>query len=872
MDEAQAANGDAAAALRAENAALRARIADLEAQLTALRGGAVQAPASSVPPSLPPTSPSPSTSPPRTLPPVPAVPTVDSGAREGLENFVGRNIVPFAGALAVLVGIAILVAYAIDAGLFGRLPAELRFVLGLVAGALLLGGGEFVRRRGAPGAAVGLDAAGVGAFLVTIAIGVFSLGLFGPVAGSIMALGAGGFGAVWSVRTRSATVGVIALLGLFTVPVGFDLFRESNLLAGLQLTLALAAGLGMHALAGERFRAARYLALAATALLGVVWIHSGIGALTGTGVALLWWVLVAGELFLCAIRGRDRRENQILLTYASVMLAFVQGVGWWSTRPVVQPESWAPIVAGALLLCGAFVLRGFTAGGETDGEDAASPEGDEAIAVDACCGALATTALVLGLSLVLGGVALFVPIEFRAVYFAAIAILFGALSERLAIKSFLAPTVLYAAAAMTTVIAALVVGTPRGADRIDVSLPFLPAGLVSIGWTAAVGGSVLAAAMLLGARAARVGLAAGIVLAAAGAVAWIATMVPVFDGPTTFAAFAIPAIVIALVPRAPRTTVVTGVALAALGGVGWTIRALVANGNEPWEHEALICYEGVLPVAAMLALARHEALAPVRVWALGAAFLFTGLATAIVAVVLGRAAGALGVDLPLFGMIATGASGAIACAVGSAVGSRSLRDAGSLLALVGIMAASSVGIGGIFATSDAGQGNPIVALIAVGVAGIAFLSVARAWRSPGAHESHEDRDAASGAQLRFVGAVVVGTSIGPIGALLFSTLFGWPLAAVIAAGWLALAAIGLFAIGFRFALAALRWAGLATSFLLLLRLFLIDLRETNVLVRIGLLIVSGMILVAVGIVYARRAAHDERRSAPPPLPPPPPSD
>ena len=51
---------------------------------------------------------------------------------------------------------------------------------------------------------------------------------------------------------------------------------------------------------------------------------------------------------------------------------------------------------------------------------------------------------------------------------------------------------------------------------------------------------------------------------------------------------------------------------------------------------------------------------------------------------------------------------------------------------------------------------------------------------------------------------------------------------------------------------ALRWAGLWSFLVLVLRLFFVDLAETSALVRIALLFVSGMVLVGTGILYARR--------------------
>ena len=53
----------------------------------------------------------------------------------------------------MLGAVGYLVNYAIEIGLIGRVPPEARFALGVVIGLGLLALGEFVRRRGSPGAA-----------------------------------------------------------------------------------------------------------------------------------------------------------------------------------------------------------------------------------------------------------------------------------------------------------------------------------------------------------------------------------------------------------------------------------------------------------------------------------------------------------------------------------------------------------------------------------------------------------------------------------------------------------------------------------------------------------------------------------------------
>ncbi len=93
-------------------------------------------------------------------------------------------------------------------------------------------------------------------------------------------------------------------------------------------------------------------------------------------------------------------------------------------------------------------------------------------------------------------------------------------------------------------------------------------------------------------------------------------------------------------------------------------------------------------------------------------------------------------------------------------------------------------------------------------------------------------------------------SIAPLGGLLLSGALDQPLSPALAVGWVGMVAIVALAVGFRTDRAALRWAGLWSLLLLVARLFFVDLAGAPMLVRIGLLFVSGMVLVGTGIAYA----------------------
>ena len=372
------------AELVAENSARAARIAELEARVEVLQAGLaagrgpslgtgtagaalsatqVSTAPAPLPPALPPTHPPAHTPAPSILARSAAKAGGEAQSAFDTERFIGRRVVPIVGAVAVIGAVGFLVHFAIDTGLWGQMPAEFRFMLGLLIGAALLIGGEFVRRR-APGAAVGLDAAGIGAFLVTIAIGVYGIELFGTQTGALLSGAAGIFGAAWSVRTRSAVVGVCALAGLLGAPITFGLLRESSMLAGSLLTVGILSGIAMQLLADTasrpRFEVPRFMALFA-ALVGGAYFLDMLGAgpsVVAVGFILLWFgAFVAGSALL-ALQGYGARTSALILTIASIGAFFVQIRIWGMTAPD-DLRAWFPALAGGLLAATSLLLRSF---------------------------------------------------------------------------------------------------------------------------------------------------------------------------------------------------------------------------------------------------------------------------------------------------------------------------------------------------------------------------------------------------------------------------------------------------------------------------------------------------------------------------------
>jgi len=217
----------------------------------------------------------------------------------------------------------------------------------------------------------------------------------------------------------------------------------------------------------------------------------------------------------------------------------------------------------------------------------------------------------------------------------------------------------------------------------------------------------------------------------------------------------------------------------------------------------------------------------------------SGGAVAFVAAVMGSHAGFDGIDAGFSVVIGLAIASAIVTVVARLAREAAALDAGLLLAGGMIATCGILGLSRLF-TRDAIDWAPALEFTALG-ASVAALAIGAAMsRSFGLAATRRDALAAA-----------VAFAIAPFLVLLLSAIMGSPLAPAAAVGCLVLVGVAELVLGFRWNLAALRWSGLACFGVLVLRLYAVDLADAPMLVRIGLLFVSGMVLVGTGIAYAR---------------------
>src|SRR4051812_28038892 len=173
----------------------------------------------------------------------PSLPAVDGPAatRAPLEDFLGGRVLGWAGAIAVLLGVAFLVAVAIGRGWIDE-PA--RIALAFAGSAALLGLGAWLHeRRGATQASLAIAGSGLAGLFLALIAGAQLYHLYpAPVALAEAAL-IGFVGTVLAVRWNARTIAALAIGGALLAPplVGAEL--TSLVVALLLVAFACAVGI-----------------------------------------------------------------------------------------------------------------------------------------------------------------------------------------------------------------------------------------------------------------------------------------------------------------------------------------------------------------------------------------------------------------------------------------------------------------------------------------------------------------------------------------------------------------------------------------------------------------------------------------------------
>lgn len=272
--------------------------------------------------------------------PAPAAPGLS------LEDLLGGRVLAWAGGLAVLVGIVLLLTIAVSQGWIGE--GARTFAAGAISVALMGTGVWLQERRRRSDAALATVAAGVAGLFVTVAVGGPVYGVLPVAVAHTLALAAGALGAALAVRWEARGIGALGVIGALLAPVLAGAQSEGSTLALLWL-----AGLsGVAVLVWQRWN---WLALAVFLVSLPQWLWWVEDSASDAGALL---VLAAfGALNVAAAVGfelrvpatRLRPSSALLLTLNAIVLALA---GWWALDGSALAQLWLAALAAAHLAVG----------------------------------------------------------------------------------------------------------------------------------------------------------------------------------------------------------------------------------------------------------------------------------------------------------------------------------------------------------------------------------------------------------------------------------------------------------------------------------------------------------------------------------------
>ncbi|MDX6650263.1 MAG: hypothetical protein QOJ97_2214 [Solirubrobacteraceae bacterium] len=268
-------------------------------------------PAPPISPSLPPAAPA---------RPEPASPS--RSPRPGLEDLLGGRLLGLAGGVALVLGIAFLVAVAIGRGWIDE-PARILLALTASLG-LTLGGALLYERRGRTQAALASVGAGVASLFLTLTAATRLYDLVPVWVALAGALAAGGAATTLAVRWNARTIGALGILGALLSPVLVGAGSSDATVSFLAVALAAAVG----ALLWRRWEWLSVAALAVVAPQLVVWAYE-----RPSTAALLIFPVAFWALFVTAALGYELRVRAPRPRPSSVGLilvagALVAGIAW----------------------------------------------------------------------------------------------------------------------------------------------------------------------------------------------------------------------------------------------------------------------------------------------------------------------------------------------------------------------------------------------------------------------------------------------------------------------------------------------------------------------------------------------------------------
>lgn len=850
--------------LQRELAALRARVGRLELLLSerARRGRDDPATAMAQPRDFAAASPAMAESGHRLAPPtVRPLPQVTAAA---LERFVGGRLIAWLGAFVLIAAFGIFGHLAYTRGWFAFLTPSTRLAVAYAASLGLLLVAEALRRRLGRAASVGCAAGGIAGLYVTTAVGVALQVIASPEIGLLAATAAAAIGLLATLWFDSLAIATIALLGGYVAPIfapGFPFTEPSDspLVLAVHLTVCLVVGFVPSLLRHARFHHLRMAAVILQTIFGAAWLF-GPADMEPTITLLfvsVWWSMAMGESMIAAMRGHSRRENQVVVITATVPAASVVALIVGEITPWASPLAYTPLLMAALSFVGSLTLPKV---------EVACCDSDEERSIAIASRGLAVTLRLLSVLLLALGVSPFLGDTALAIAwsFAAVAVVES--ERRGLIAGGRWGGLILLLGAWLTGCAAMIAG--RGsATTVSLAslLPVLLAGMGTIALSFAQLG--LLSAVVAGIAAVRrtldhVVIARGL-LALVAALAWSTLALSSARDWSAVLLLTLMPVAFAFGRRVPVPGI--GIVATMLVATLWSIIKIDLE---------LLAIEPRLPTVGVdillaAALVAAGSIATTRLRSVAA----RALAQIAVAVMIAAFAAVLTVTYLRWAGIGDhpsdriGLAAAIITVVAAAMLRFALeRRAAALLVAAAVELFLATGlwivatlIGGSL-TWGASDGWPLANIGTVAGAVIA-ASLVVAWRALQRGHGDETHDG----PWRWTSMMATAMSAAVAGSLLAG--LSREVSRVVAYADPALASpvlsvlwgscgIALIAIGFVRRAAVLRWVGLGALAVVAVKVLAWDMRGTDTLLRVAMLVGIGVLLVVASVLYARRAAQE----------------
>jgi uncharacterized membrane protein len=277
--------------------------------------------------------------------PPPAAPA-PRAPRPGLEDLLGGRVLAWAGGVAVLTGVVLLLAIAVSHGWIGESARTL--AAGLIALGLTGAGAWLHERRPRSDAALAMTAAGIAALFVTVAVGGPVYGVLPIAVAQVLALAAGALAALLAVRWQARGIGALGIIGALLAPVLAGAHAD-----GATLALLWTAGLaGVAVLVWQRWDWLAFAVFAVALAQWLTWLAQSPPAAAALLVLTAFGALNAGAAVgfeLRVPRSRLRPSSALLLTLNAIVLALA---GWWTFYGSPLAQCWLGGLAAAHLAVG----------------------------------------------------------------------------------------------------------------------------------------------------------------------------------------------------------------------------------------------------------------------------------------------------------------------------------------------------------------------------------------------------------------------------------------------------------------------------------------------------------------------------------------